>query len=316
MGIFMITKEAKVFSVNISTNKGTVKTPTGEVQINSMGIIGDAHAGKWHRQITLLGIERIKEFSEEIKRDVKCGEFAENITTEGIDLKKVTIFDKFLIGNVELEVTQIGKKCHGDGCAIFVEIGKCVMPHEGIFCRVLRGGKIKPGDKITYMPKSLRVGIVTVSDRASRGEYEDLSGPAIKTKIEKYFCDKPWKILFHTIIVPDEFEDIKGQMKLLTENGFDVVISTGGTGIGTRDITPEAVKEIIDKEIPGIMELIRVKYGTKIPNALISRAMAGVHGQCLVYALPGSVKAVGEYMDEILPTLEHSLFMLKDINTH
>ena len=307
---------AKVVSVNISEEKGTVKKPVGEVLVDSKGIINDAHAGTWHRQVTLLGKERIDEFSEQIGRKVNYGEFAENITTEGIDLRQVTILDRFRIGGVELEVTQIGKKCHGDACAIFREVGKCIMPHEGIFCRVLTGGKIKEDDAVEYISKSLRVAVVTISDRASRGEYEDLSGPEIVKQIKGYFSDKPWKILFHNLIVSDDSENLMHELKIVSQNGFDVIITTGGTGIGSRDNTPEVVRSLIDKEIPSVMEYIRIKYGAKIPNALLSRSVAGTIGQTLIYALPGSVKAVKEYIAEILPTLQHSVFMVKDINTH
>ena len=276
----------KVVSVNISEKKGTVKKPVESITINTKGIENDAHAGQWHRQISLLSGDRIKEFSKEIGRQVNFGEFAENITIEGLDLRQVTILDRFSIGSVELEVTQIGKKCHGAGCAIFTEVGKCVMPHEGIFCRVLAGGKIKSGDEVFYSPKSLRVAVITVSDRASRGEYEDKSGPEIVNKVEEFFKNKPWKVAFHSSIVPDESKQLRGELKLICENGFDVVVTTGGTGIGSRDITPEVVRTLINKELPGIMEHIRVKYGSKIPNALISRSVAGVYGNALIYALP------------------------------
>ena len=307
---------AKVVSVNISKEKGTIKKPVEQVEVYEKGIVNDAHAGSWHRQITLLAKERIDEFSKEIGRKIEFGEFAENITTEGIDLSKVTILDRFKVGRVELEVTQIGKKCHGDTCAIFREVGKCVMPKEGIFCRVLNGGaNIKPGDVLEYYPRSLRIAVVTVSDRASRGEYEDLSGPEIVKKAEDFFNDKPWKLSFHNVIIPDDAETIEHEIKLLL-NGFDIIFTTGGTGIGSRDVTPDVVEKLIDKSIPGIMEYIRVKYGAHIPNALLSRSVAGVIEDTLIYALPGSVKAVREYMDEILKTVEHSVFMLKDINTH
>jgi molybdopterin adenylyltransferase len=306
---------AKVISVNISEKKGTVKKPVERAVVYEKGIVNDAHAGAWHRQITLLAQERIEEFSKEIGRKVKFGEFAENITTQGIDLTKVTILDRFKIGRVELEVTQIGKKCHGDGCAIYREIGKCVMPKEGIFCRVLSGGKIAAGDVLEYYPRSLRIAVITLSDRASRGEYEDLSGPEIVKKTEEYFVDKPWKLNIHTVLIADDAETLENEIKLLT-NGFDIIFTTGGTGIGSRDITPEVVESLLDKSIPGIMEYIRVKYGAKIPNALLSRSVAGVIDKSLIYALPGSVKAVREYTDEILKTVEHSVFMLRDINTH
>ncbi len=97
---------------------------------------------------------------------------------------------------------------------------------------------------------------------------------------------------------------------------FDLIFTTGGTGIGKRDITPETIKPLIDKEITGIMELIRVKYGAIKHNALISRSIAGVIGNSLIYSLPGSQKAVEEYMTEIIPTLMHSIFMLHDVKAH
>jgi molybdopterin adenylyltransferase len=306
---------AKVVSINISEKKGTVKEPVEKAVVDRKGIVNDAHAGSWHRQITLLAQERIDEFSQEIGRQVQYGEFAENITTQGIDLSKATILDRFKIGRVKLEVTQKGKKCHGDACAIYREVGKCVMPKEGIFCRVLNSGKIAVGDALEYNPRSLRIAVITVSDRASKGEYEDLSGPEIVKKTKEYFKDKPWKLNIHTVIIPDDAETLKHEIKLLT-NGFDIIFTTGGTGIGSRDITPEVVEPLLDKSIPGVMEYIRVKYGAKAPNALLSRSVAGIIDKTLIYALPGSVKAVREYTDEILKTVEHSVFMLKDINTH
>ncbi|MCF7790799.1 MAG: MOSC domain-containing protein [Victivallales bacterium] len=307
---------AKVISLNISEEKGTIKKPVDKIIVDSRGIQGDAHAGQWHRQITLLSKERIEEFSREIGRKVNYGEFAENITTEGIDLTKARILDRFKIGKVELEVTQIGKKCHGDACAIYREVGKCVMPKEGIFCRVLHGGKINTGDTLEYIQKSLRTAVVTISDRASSGEYEDLSGPEIERNVKNFFAEKPWRLLFHKLVISDDPENLREELKLIAQNGFDVIFTTGGTGIGPRDNTPEAVNSLIDKIIPGIMEHIRVKYGSKIPNALLSRSVAGTIGRSLIYTLPGSVKAVKEYTAEILPTLEHSIFMVKNINTH
>ena len=110
----------RIVSINISEEKGTIKKPVqGVLNVNCKGLPGDAHSGSWHRQISLLSKERIEEFSKEIGRQINFGEFAENITNEGIDLKTVTLFDRFIIGSVILEVTQLGKECHGEGCAIF-----------------------------------------------------------------------------------------------------------------------------------------------------------------------------------------------------
>ena len=153
----------EVISVNISEKKGTIKTPRDLIVLNEKGVKDDAHAGDWHRQVSLLGDESIKSFEPEIGREIKYGEFAENITTKGIVLYKTKPGDMFIIGETHLEVTQIGKKCHGDDCEIFQEIGKCVMPKEGIFCKVVKGGTIKAGDKIIYKKNSKNYSDLTVA---------------------------------------------------------------------------------------------------------------------------------------------------------
>ena len=143
-----------VVSVNVSEEKGTIKKPVSEIIITETGVLGDAHSGSWHRQVSMLAIERIEQFVSETGRQILPGEFAENITTRGIDLKNVTLQDRFRIGSAELEVTQIGKACHGEKCAIYREVGKCIMPKEGIFCRVIKGGKVKENCQIKYFPKT------------------------------------------------------------------------------------------------------------------------------------------------------------------
>ena len=145
--------EIKILSVNISKEKGTVKVPVETIELNDQGVVDDAHAGDWHRQVSLLGKESFDKFSVEAGRQVNYGEFAENITTEGIELYKTIPGDRFVIGDVVLEVTQIGKKCHGSNCAIFKEVGNCVMPKEGIFCKVVSPGKLQAGATIQYKPQ-------------------------------------------------------------------------------------------------------------------------------------------------------------------
>jgi len=143
----------KVISVNISEKKGTIKKPVDVIHITEMGVESDAHAGDWHRQVSLLAKESIEKFEKTLGRKLEYGEFAENITTEGITLHTMNPGDRLKIGNVELEVTQIGKECHGAGCAIFSQVGKCVMPKEGIFAKVIKTGKIKANDSIIYVAK-------------------------------------------------------------------------------------------------------------------------------------------------------------------
>jgi MOSC domain-containing protein YiiM len=139
----------KIVSLNISDKKGVRKKPVKKVCLKAeYGIEGDAHASSaWHRQVSLLALESIKKMQDK-GLDVKPGDFAENITTEGIDLPGLPVGTLLTIGeNIRVEVTQIGKECH-TRCAIYYQAGDCVMPKEGIFVRVLAGGIIKEGDQI------------------------------------------------------------------------------------------------------------------------------------------------------------------------
>ncbi len=305
----------KIVSVNISEKKGIVKTPVQQIVLDKTGIQGDAHAGHWHRQVSLLSQESIKIAEKKANTKFPPGTFAENLTTKGIEVHKTAPLDRFVNEEVELEVTQIGKKCHST-CAIGKQIGDCIMPHEGIFCKVIKGGTIKAGSTFQFVPYILKTNIITLSDRASKGIYKDLSGPKVKEFLAKHFEEKNRHHSIENIILPDSAQQLKETIEKSVKEKIDIIITTGGTGIGPQDITPDVVKPMFDKEIPGIMELIRVKYGMKIPGAVLSRSVAGVIGKTLVYVLPGSVKAVSEYMNEILPTLEHSLRMLHGIDSH
>ena len=138
----------KVISINISEKKGVVKHPVEEAYFKiDHGIIGDAHADNWHRQVSMLGIESFKRMEIAEGINLPVGSFAENLTTEGIELFTLPVGTKFMIGETIQELTQIGKKCH-TGCAISQLVGKCVMPKEGIFTKVIEEGIIRPGDKI------------------------------------------------------------------------------------------------------------------------------------------------------------------------
>lgn len=140
-------KMAKVISINKSEKKGVIKIPQDQGRfIEDFGLEGDAHAGKWHRQVSLLAEESIDKMRKTIP-SLKDGDFAENITTEGIILHELPIGTRLQIGQTIQEVSQIGKECH-KGCAIKQKVGSCIMPYEGIFTRVIKGGLVKVGDEI------------------------------------------------------------------------------------------------------------------------------------------------------------------------
>jgi molybdopterin adenylyltransferase len=165
------------------------------------------------------------------------------------------------------------------------------------------------------LPGEFEVLIITLSDRASGGEYEDLSGPRISDIIQKYFESENLACSVTNVLIPDDAEELK-EIIQVSGSGYDFIFTTGGTGIGPRDITVETVRPLLTKEIPGIMDFIRIKYGSENPAALLSCGVAGLIGKTLIYTLPGSVKAVNEYMEEILKTIRHTLEMLGGIDSH
>ena len=140
----------KILALCISEKKGTLKTEINEANfIEDFGIENDAHAGKWHRQVSLLEFNKIDEFRKK-GANVDFGAFGENIVLEGIELHTLPIGQLLKIGDVLLEVTQIGKKCH-DKCQIYYQVGECIMPKNGIFTKVLKGGKVKVGDECSLV---------------------------------------------------------------------------------------------------------------------------------------------------------------------
>lgn len=165
------------------------------------------------------------------------------------------------------------------------------------------------------LPAKYKVLVITLSDRAFKGEYEDLSGPLVMKRMEEFMNSEGWDHSIELRLIPDDREKLDQLIKKSSEV-YDIIFTTGGTGIGPRDITVDTVKPLLSKEIPGVMEYIRVKYGAEKPNALLSRGIAGITGKSLIYTLPGSVKAVDEYMTEILRTVKHTMLMLHGIDSH
>jgi molybdopterin adenylyltransferase len=152
----------------------------------------------------------------------------------------------------------------------------------------------------------MKIGILTVSDKGARGEREDLSGPAIREMIEAAGGE-----VVRTKIVPDEQEEIRMVLIAWSDEGLDLVLTTGGTGFSPRDWTPEATKSVIDREAPGLPEAMRRAGAEKTPTAMLSRAAAGIRASTLIVNLPGSEKAVRESLTAILPALPHAVDVLR-----
>ena len=284
--------EGVVKAVCTSEKKGVEKhsVPEGHF-LKDFGIEGDAHAGKWHRQVSLLSYDKVKEFNER-GAQVEDGAFGENLVVEGIDFRSLPVGMMIYIGDVVLRMTQIGKECHSH-CAIYKRMGECIMPREGVFAEVLQEGTIHPGDTvITCYPdenRPFQAAVITLSDKGAKGERVDESGPAAKEMLEQAGYE-----VVETLILPDE-----------------PVLTSGGTGFSMRDQTPEATMAVADRNAPGIAEAIRYKSMAVTDRAMLSRGVSVIRKKTLIVNLPGSPKAVKESLGFILDSLDHGLKILR-----
>lgn len=300
----------KVLAVCVSEIKGVQKRPVEKAEFKiDYGIVNDAHAGNWHRQVSLLSAEKAEEFRRK-GADVKYGDFGENLVVEGFDFRSLPVGTQFRCGDVLLEMTQIGKECHSH-CAIYHQMGDCIMPREGVFAKVLEGGVIRPGDAMEIQPREhipYRAAVITLSDKGAKGEREDKSGPAIAKRLTQAGYE-----IIETLLLPDGEQPLKAQlMRLCDQRRPDLIITTGGTGLTSRDRTPEATLAAANYQVPGIAEAIRAHSMTITKRAMFSRGVAAVRGSTLIINLPGSPKAVMESMDAFMEVLPHGLDGLRD----
>ena len=291
----------KVMAVCTSPARGTQKENIGRGVFRAgYGIEGDAHAGDWHRQVSLLSYEKVQAFNAR-GAAVADGAFGENLLVDGFDFARLPAGTWLGCGDVLLEITQIGKQCH-HGCEIFQRMGDCIMPREGVFARVLRGGEIAVGDEMHLVYK---VGIITASDKGAAGAREDRSGPAIAARLPD-----DYRVVCTEIVPDDRAQLAEALRRMCDEQGCNLVLTTGGTGFSPRDVTPEATRDVIERETPGLSEAIRAYSMQFTRRAMLSRGVSGIRGRTLIINLPGSPKAVQESMDAFLDTVGHGLRLL------
>ena len=295
----------RILAICTSPARGAAKTPVPSAElVVGWGVKGDAHGGNWHRQVSLLSAEKIEQFRQKVWVDY--GAFGENLVVSGFDFRTLPVGSRFAIGDAVLEMTQIGKECHSD-CIIRQQTGDCIMPREGVFARVLAGGVIHTGDEMTLLPPvedpPLRAAVITLSDKGSRGEREDKSGP-----LAAQMLAGAGYLVEETLLLPDDENALKAQLIRLSDGRqLNLILTTGGTGFSPRDITPEATLAVATRNAPGIAEAMRYNSLSITPRGMLSRGVSVLRGRTLIVNLPGSPKAVRENLSYILPTLEHGV---------
>ena len=302
--------EGIVRAVCLSKARGTEKVNVGRGELQAdWGLAGDAHAGHWHRQVSLLSADKIAAFNAK-GANVQPGAFGENLVVEGLDFRAMPVGTRLRCGQALLEITQIGKECHSH-CAIFHRVGDCIMPREGVFAKVLESGPVAVGDVMTVearpQPLPFQAAVITLSDRCAAGEREDKSGPAIVERLKQNGYE-----VIETLLLPDGRPALEKELRRLCDQRQpDLILTTGGTGFSPRDVTPEATLAVAERQAPGIAEAIRVASLRITPRAMLGRGVSVIRGRTLIINLPGSPKACNESMDVFLDQMPHALTLLR-----
>ncbi|MCK4244483.1 MAG: molybdenum cofactor biosynthesis protein [Candidatus Omnitrophica bacterium] len=298
----------KIKSIYLGAQKGELKKKVNQANLRKeYGIIGDVHAGAGSRQISLLAEESIAQLRSRDEK-IGAGNLMENLRTSGIELTSLLIGTKLKIDKtVLLEVTEIGKHSPQSE-KVFAMPQGCLMPLDGIFARVLSGGMIKEGDTIKIVADTpITAGILIISDRSARGERPDKTGSLIAKGLNEI---KITPVRYK--IIPDEEEYISLVLSSWTdEGGVDLIVTSGGTGFFSRDVTPEATKRILDKEAGGLAEMMRTEGAKRTKRAYLSRGVAGIRKKTLIVNLPGNPQGARESLEIISPILSHAIKVIK-----
>ena len=299
----------KVLAVCTSEKKGLQKHDVHSAHFETeWGIDGDAHAGKWHRQISLLSADKIEAFNQK-GANVIPGAFGENLVVEGFDFRALPVGTLLRCSDVLLEMTQIGKECHSH-CEIYKKMGDCIMPREGVFARVLEPGTITVGDEMVIVPREghfpWQAAVICLSAN-SDSKCDNELGAAISNRLTK----SGYAVL-EDLVVPKDARVLKQQIiRLCDQRQLDLILTTGGIGCSKDDITPEATLAVADKNVPGISEAIRSAAVQVCDKAMISRGASVIRGKTLIINLPDNLQTCMDTMDVFMDTIPQAMAQLR-----
>ncbi len=299
----------KVLAVCTSEKKGLQKHDVHSAHFETeWGIDGDAHAGKWHRQISLLSADKIEAFNQK-GANVIPGAFGENLVVDGFDFRALPVGTLLRCGDVLLEMTQIGKECHSH-CEIYKKMGDCIMPREGVFARVLEPGTITVGDEMVIVPREghfpWQAAVISLSANSDSKCDNDL-GTAISNRLTK----SGYTVL-EDLVVPKDARVLKQQIiRLCDQRQLDLILTTGGISCSKDDFTPEATLAVADKNVPGISEAIRSAAVQVCDKAMISHSASVIRGKTLIINLPDNLQACMDTMDVFMDTIPQAMAQLR-----
>ena len=301
--------------VCMSSKKGIAKHEISSARfLMDHGMEADAHAGEWHRQVSLLAHTDI-EFMRAKGLKLKPGAFGENLVIDGVNTDDLGVGSQLRVGPLLLELTQVGKVCH-TRCAIYYTTGDCIMPRTGLFARVVEAGEVTAGMPVEIVHRvdraTLQAAVITISDRCSAGQTIDTAGPAVAALLSSELGAR----IAWTKLVSDSESEIAEAIKDFSDRRVDIILTAGGTGPDVRDVTPEATRKVLDRELPGLAEAMRAASSAKTPNAWLSRAVAGIRRETLIVNLPGSKKAAVENLEAILAVIAHAVKILRKESVH
>ena len=306
----------EVVSVNVSEKKGHAPSiPVGEIVVDDLGLRGDAHAGPWQRQVSLLSVESIHRFADSSGRTFAPATSAKTLPCEGWTPAARRCSTAFAFRMWNSKSPKLASIVTA-GCSIFQQVGKCVMPVKEFFPRAA-GGVLRPGDRGEHVVRKFRFLIITVSDRAAAGLYADRSGPKSRQLLEAVQSGQSRPIEIEMALTPDDPERLRRHLIAAKESGVDVVFTTGGTGVRPARRDARNGRRRLRSNHPRNHGVCPHQVRGEEPQRPAEPLDGGRGRPDLRWTvLPGSVRAVGEYMEETPKTLEHLIYMMHGLDVH